>query len=513
MKIAKWLFAFVVFLGLTTTFVKHVEATMPRPTITMPGSNSTVPYADLEIIGTNSARAQVYLSLRDITANSAVFDRREVDGSLGYTNWTLSISQGYLTPGREYRLTAFAKLDGLEVWTIPSTHFFVDFPNPTFDEPTNGTSHNFDSVEVSGTNLSGGQMYIFVRNLTTDNLVIDNQFIPYTQNSSSWAFTIPKNRLTPGHRYSVSIVSMHGQIVRGNHTEAWAQQEKEFSIAHQQTAVRPAAAALPSLQPTPPRQAIISAQPVEFDRVRIMGTSAQVRGQVPHGVDDLYITIWDITYDNQVILETTLVENRDLNSFDHVITELVRGHNYYAVVRSVIRNSDGSIFSDEWADVYFTIPVQPPIMLLGTPLDVYNFAYYSEGLSGDGAFMDRTRIELIDLGTMRSFYINWSVARNYHTDWDPWSASDTQVARSLPGWGSWGHRPGLLRFPSGQLVAVGFHLHPHGASFSGGNGLDGHMCMFYGREGGGVLSNMEGGNRMALRAYNHHNISRFIEAE
>ena len=513
MKIAKWLFAFVVFLCLTTAYVTHVEATMPRPTITMPGGNTTVAYDDLTITGTNAARARVYVSLRDITTNSSIFERREAYDSFGNTNWVLFISQSYLTPGREYRLTAFAKLDGLEVWTNPSTHFFVDFPPPTFHEPVNGASHSLDPIEVSGTNPSGGQMYIFVRNLTTNTLVIDNQFVPYSRNSSYWAFTIPKNRLTPGHRYSVSIVSVHGHQVRGNHTKAWVEEEKQFSITHQQTAVRPAPAAQPSLQPIPPRWAITPAKPVVFDRVRIMGTSAQVRGQVPYGVDDLYITIWDITDGARIELVNTRIENRDHDSFGHIITELVRGNNYYAVVRSVTRSSDGSIFSDEWADVYFTVPVQPPVMLLGTPLDVYNFAYFSEGLFTNGVSVDRTRIELIDLGTLRSFYINWSVSRHYHTDWDPWSLYDTQVAQTLGTWGSWAHRPGLLRFPSGQLVAVGFHLMPHGASFRGDNGLDGHMCMFYGREGGGAIHNMEGGNRVALAAYNHHNVSRVLDEE
>jgi len=157
----------------------------------------------------------------------------------------------------------------------------------------------------------------------------------------------------------------------------------------------------------------------------------------------------------------------------------------------------------------FTVYTRPNVRLLGTTRAVFDLAI-AEGVGtppNRPNETNRIRLELIDLETMKSFDISWAVSTGYHTDWDPWSLNDTNIARTIPGWNTWNARPGILRFPGGHLVAVGFHLRPHDISFRPNNGINGHMCMFYGTGGGGCISTMNAGNAAARVALTHPNIA------
>jgi hypothetical protein len=116
---------------------------------------------------------------------------------------------------------------------------------------------------------------------------------------------------------------------------------------------------------------------------------------------------------------------------------------------------------------------------------------------------NRSIRELIDLDTGKSFNISWAASAGYHTDWDPATLADTSVAQSLSTWGSWRARPGII-IVDNRLIAVGFHLMPHGVSFTANNGINGHMCMYYhdSPTGTGTAEYAASMNAAAEEAYN-----------
>jgi hypothetical protein len=145
----------------------------------------------------------------------------------------------------------------------------------------------------------------------------------------------------------------------------------------------------------------------------------------------------------------------------------------------------------------------PPVELMSTAEVMRSFVSHST--------------QLIDLQTMRTIHIFWGRPDGRHTDWTPQSPSDTAIVQNLvdaripitdPRWNdrgtwNWNGRTGVVRLGGGRLIAVGFHLFPHG-SFIGGHpgwplvdrsnerpdgGWDvgGHMCMYYGDSTGGTI--------------------------
>jgi len=129
---------------------------------------------------------------------------------------------------------------------------------------------------------------------------------------------------------------------------------------------------------------------------------------------------------------------------------------------------------------------------------------------------------LVDLVTMQEFNISFQTSPNWHVDWSPATRNDTGVIQNILApnvpindnrWNnpdgsstlwSWGQRQGVLRLSGGRLVAVGFHLYPHGSSmvtpvWPMRNDSDtppwnrtpplarwplgGHMCMYFGDSG------------------------------
>jgi len=126
--------------------------------------------------------------------------------------------------------------------------------------------------------------------------------------------------------------------------------------------------------------------------------------------------------------------------------------------------------------------------------------------------------ELIDLKTKKSFKIYANAPRDRHTDWSPLTSADTDVIKRIndpsraSNWTGWDNvnnwpnfiaRAGVLMV-KGRLIAVGFHLRPHGTIIGGKNTqpglplidesdvqpsdrkpqidtwpMGGHMCMYY----------------------------------
>jgi len=146
-------------------------------------------------------------------------------------------------------------------------------------------------------------------------------------------------------------------------------------------------------------------------------------------------------------------------------------------------------------------------------------------------------VVVLDLNTGESFTITWAPSSR-HSDWSPATVDDTNRIKSIinpnilyedrywdnsSNWNYFEARPGIIDV-NGTLVAVGYHLTPHGSVMHdarpGLTGdvnirledrnppirmwpLGGHMCMYYGEgvSSGGTLSC----NREALNAYNQWN--------
>ena len=110
---------------------------------------------------------------------------------------------------------------------------------------------------------------------------------------------------------------------------------------------------------------------------------------------------------------------------------------------------------------------------------------------------------LKDLKTEMALNIWWKATKKdggqYHTDWVPMTEADLAILQliitaagiSPAGNGKggndlWEAREGLLTFPDGRQVYVGFHLYSHEDAIGGGLGgvwtgpEFGHFCMYHG---------------------------------
>jgi len=149
---------------------------------------------------------------------------------------------------------------------------------------------------------------------------------------------------------------------------------------------------------------------------------------------------------------------------------------------------------------------------------------------------NRISVPLTDLWTGKQLNISWQPVSNRHTDWSPMTSDDTAVLKSIlahdvevddeswentSSW-SWNARPGVIDV-HGRLIAVGFHLFPHGSIVGGSPGwpfvndsntppadrdpplnnwpLGGHMCLYYGDSAGGT----QAANDAAEEAYRMSN--------
>ena len=118
--------------------------------------------------------------------------------------------------------------------------------------------------------------------------------------------------------------------------------------------------------------------------------------------------------------------------------------------------------------------------------------FYRDTYGGDNKGNKKVTAEVYDLITGISFKISWASTDNYHSDWSPLTMGDTELIKGIlcqgnrdVNWsdyltwesmGAWGARVGILRLDGleggdGHLIAIGYHLRPHGSTMGGESGL------------------------------------------
>ena len=109
------------------------------------------------------------------------------------------------------------------------------------------------------------------------------------------------------------------------------------------------------------------------------------------------------------------------------------------------------------------------------------------------------KASVTDLNAMESYDIFWGGPPQTHTDFSPYTPTDTEIMRRISGGWNWLPRPVVLHI-EGLNLAAGVHHFPHGSIIGGNPGLPnmsntrpasgwpigGHMCMYFKDSTGGT---------------------------
>jgi hypothetical protein len=340
-KLSMRIFTFLLMaVVLVSSFPITALAAPASPTITAPANNASVQLGNVTVSGNNPGNGSIWIHLRNLTTNQRVdlgsgaqFGHRV---STGGSSYSFTIQSGRLVAGNRYRVSIECSRDGKSSWAEREFSIqAVALANPTITAPANNVSVPFGNVTVSGSNPSGGSIWIHLRNLTTNQRVDLGSGAQFghrvSTGGSTYSFTIQSSRLVAGNRYRLSIECSKEGL------SSWA--EREFSV-------QAAAPANPTIT-APANNAS-----VPFGNVTVSGNNP--------GGGSIWIHLRNLTTDQRIDLGSGAQFGHRVSTggssytFTIPISKFAPGNRYRMTIEC---NRDGT---SSWAEREFSVQAATP---------------------------------------------------------------------------------------------------------------------------------------------------------
>lgn len=171
--------------------------------ITRPFNGSIIEKKDLTISWSGlTGNFKYYFSLKNLTNNTFVVSETVTDKNSYFVN------ASRLVPGNKYKATVYVKDSNLAAGVSSNSVMFsikeaeIPISPPQISSPRNGSVVNYGNVSVYWNRVQGAYQYKYdVLNESTNKVVIRSTRTQYA------SFTLPKAKLTPGHKYKITVAA------------------------------------------------------------------------------------------------------------------------------------------------------------------------------------------------------------------------------------------------------------------------------------------------------------------